>query len=268
MQEPTSTPNSSSCDCSTGCCSVYELPWVEELLGESFHPGGPELSERSIESLHLKPGDQALDIACGRGGSTIAMAKQNVLVTAIDASSKQLKVAAAQAKELTGIHFVNAEAEAIPNELGPFQGILCECALSLAKAQGPTVTSWRKLLAPGGRIALSDMIVNGELPESLQGDLGKFACIGGALSIDGYSQLLSNAGFEKIEYHDEAPALRMAIGALKKKLLLYGISRLTQITSEIGHSISDIKRALDDARSAIDSGTLSYGRFSARRPFE
>lgn len=263
--ESTSTNTSSSCGC-TGCCTAYEYPWVEELLGGSFHPGGAELSARSIRSLQLNPGESVLDIACGQGGSSIAMAKTGLQVTALDASEKQLGVAVQNAEGLDGISFVQANAAEIPSDLGPFQGVLCECAFSLTNHQAATANSWRNLLAPGGRIALSDMVVNGTLPESLQGEIGNLVCIGGALSAEGYTTVLQEAGFTEIQYEDEAPALRQALVELKKKLLLYGISRLAEISQDIGYSLSDLKKCLDDARAAVESGALSYGRFSARRP--
>lgn len=110
------------------------------------------------------------------------------------------------------------------------------------------------------------MIVNDALPPSLSGEIGKLACLGNARSIETYTAILREAGFEEIVYHDEAPALLDTLSSMKRKLLVYGISRIAEITQDIGFSLADMKSALNDAKAAVKSGTLSYGRFSARKP--
>ena len=58
------------------CAQFYEQDWVQDLLGESFHPGGPDLSARLVHSLNLPEGARVLDVACGIGTTTLMMARQ------------------------------------------------------------------------------------------------------------------------------------------------------------------------------------------------
>lgn len=261
-----SDPTKSSCCSGVSCCSVYEHDWVEDFLGESFHPGGPELSDRTIADLQVESGMKILDVACGRGTSAIRMAKLGAQVLATDASSKQLELAQAKLDGTEQINFQQIQAEHIPSELGPFQGILCECAFSLVQDQEKAAKAWLEALAPSGRLAISDMVVNQELPPSLAGEIGKLACLGNARSVKTYTSILEQAGFTNIVYHDEGPALLKTLGSMKRKLLVYGISRMAEITNDIGFTLTELKNALNDAKTAVKSGTLSYGRISAQKP--
>ncbi|MBK1880106.1 class I SAM-dependent methyltransferase [Pelagicoccus mobilis] len=261
-----SESSNSSCCGGVSCCSVYEHDWVEDFLGESFHPGGPELSGRSIESLQITPGTRVLDIACGRGSSAVKMAELGANVLATDASPKQLELAKSKLVGGESIQFQELRAEAVPEELGPFDGILCECAFSLVQDQEKASQAWFKVLAPGGRLSISDMIVNQPLPPSLAGEIGNLACLGNAQSVEQYTSILSKAGFQNIVYHDEGPALLETLSSMKRKLLVYGISRMAEITNDIGFSLAEMKNALNDAKSSVKSGALSYGRISAHKP--
>ncbi len=261
----TVTSNSSLCGCVGGCCSIYEKPWVQEFLGESFHPGGLELTHRSIASLDLPAGARVLDVACGTGASARALADSGYQVLGIDASAQQIENAQAASEGRQGLTFRQAAAEDLPEDLDAFDGIFCECAFSLVSDQPSVAESWIRRLVPGGRLAISDMIVEAELPPSLQGEMGDWACLGGAKSSAEYVSILKRAGFQDIEYHDEREALFASISQLKRKLLVYGVGHLADVVQDLGASLPDLKDALKDATQATREGKLSYGRFSATK---
>ncbi|MCH6255148.1 methyltransferase domain-containing protein [Puniceicoccaceae bacterium K14] len=254
---------STLCGCIGSCATVYEQPWVQELLGESFHPGGMELTRRSIASLGLKNGSRVLDVASGTGVTAEALADSGFAVVGIDASEKQVSAATERFVENSHVSFRHASAENIPNDLGMFDGVFCECAFSLVSDKDKVAANWARVLALGGRLAISDMVVEGELPESLKGEMGSWACLGGARSREEYEFLLRKAGFIKIEYVDESEAVKEMISMLKKKLLVYGLGNLTDMIKDLGVSLPDLLLALKDAARAANSGVLSYGRFSA-----
>ena len=181
-------PESSGSPCGSvapSCCTIYEQPWVEDLLGESFHPGGMELTQRSIASLRLPPGSRVIDVACGTGISAQALAKAGFEVLGIDASAKQVEAASKRAGETAGLAFKVGRADALPVEMAAFDGIFCECALSLVSDKAAVTKNWIQALRPLGRLAISDMVVSGPLPDSLAGEVGNWACLGGALSAAG-----------------------------------------------------------------------------------
>jgi 2-polyprenyl-3-methyl-5-hydroxy-6-metoxy-1,4-benzoquinol methylase len=265
VEKPSSSVSASGC-VGSSCCTVYEQPWVEELLGESFHPGGLALTERSIASLGLPKGASVLDVACGTGVSAQALAGAGYEVLGIDASSKQVEKASQRARSVENVSFSVGSAESFAGEGKVFDGLFCECAFSLVSDKVIVSKNWMRLLEPGGRLAISDMVVEGALPETLTGDVGNWACLGGALSRDDYSRILAEAGFEEIRFDDEKEAMAESISQLKRKLLLYGIGRLAEVAEDLGASLGELKRALQDARQAVDEGVLTYGRICATRP--
>lgn len=259
-------PLSTLCGCIGSCATVYEQPWVQELLGESFHPGGMELTRRSIVSLALESGAKVLDVASGTGVTAEALSESNFSVVGIDASELQVKKANERVSENSLISFRHASAEDLPDDLVDFDGVFCECALSLVADKSKVAENWARVLKSGGRLAISDMVVEGELPASLKGEMGSWACLGGALSRVQYESVLKEAGFVDIEYFDESEAVVEMISMLKKKLLLYGLGSLADMIQDLGVSMPELLAALKDASKATKSGLLSYGRFSARLP--
>ena len=65
----------SATEIKTCCASLYESDWTRLLLGDSFHPGGLNLTERLGELLDLGPGQRVLDVAAGVGTSAIFLAR-------------------------------------------------------------------------------------------------------------------------------------------------------------------------------------------------
>ncbi len=263
---PPSSISNNACGCSDGCCTIYEKSWVRDFLGDSFHPGGIELTQRSIESLGLAPRSRILDLACGTGITARLFAEKGHLVIGLDASANQVENARNQSSNTEGIRFIQGQAESPDPDLGTFNALFCECAFSLIENKVLAARNWFDRLMPGGLIALSDMIVNGQLPESLTGQVGSWACLGGALSQKAYEQHLLDAGFRNIQYSDERDAVIEGISTLKRKLLLYGISNLAEVVEDIGVSLPELHRALKDAAQAVKDNELTYGRFVAEKP--
>src|ERR671923_304621 len=75
---------------------------------------------------------------------------------------------------------------------GEFDAVLCECSLSTFPDKGRAVAEMRRVLRPGGRVAISDVVTDhARLPEQLRGTVATLACVGGALPLAGYEQLLA-----------------------------------------------------------------------------
>ena len=84
---PTSEADTVSC-----CARFYEQAWVHELMGDSFHPGGIELSRRLFEQLRLAPGARVLDVACGTGTTAIDLCRRyDVEIVAVDFSALNIE---------------------------------------------------------------------------------------------------------------------------------------------------------------------------------
>ena len=88
------------------CCSAfYEQDWVRHLAGDIFHPGGPELTHRTIAAMGLPAGAHIADLGCGTGTSALMLAENPGLnVSAIDISADNIKRAQdRQLSEVVGL---------------------------------------------------------------------------------------------------------------------------------------------------------------------
>lgn len=88
-QAASETTHDSVPDC---CSAFYEQDWVRLLAQDLFHPGGRELTDRTVDSMGLAPSQKLLDLGCGSGTSAIAIAERlGVRVTGVDLSEANVK---------------------------------------------------------------------------------------------------------------------------------------------------------------------------------
>ena len=92
MPAPTTTESMTAVAC---CAAFYEQDWVQAVLGDSFHPGGTDLTARLVRGLHLPPNARVLDVACGIGTQAIGLARRGFAVTASDVSAGAVRRARA-----------------------------------------------------------------------------------------------------------------------------------------------------------------------------
>jgi len=154
------------------CAAFYEQDWVQPVLGESFHPGGTDLSARLVRELHLPPKSRVLDVACGIGTTARLMADEYGLdVVGLDASAANV----AKAENVVGASaaitatFVTGDAAALPFPDDSFDAVVCECAVSTFADQARVVAEFARVLKPGGVVGISDMVIEGELPRTSPG---------------------------------------------------------------------------------------------------
>ena len=114
------------------CARLYESDFAKLLLGDSFHPGGVQLTERLGTLLGLTPQSRVLDVASGKGTSALFLAERfGCEVVGIDYSGRNVEEAnaAAAAKGLSrACSFRAGDAERLPVADASFDAIICECA--------------------------------------------------------------------------------------------------------------------------------------------
>jgi ubiquinone/menaquinone biosynthesis C-methylase UbiE len=193
------------------CCStMYQSDIARFLLGDSFHPGGLQLTEHLGTVLHLAQGQRVLDIASGRGKSAIALAQHfGCQIQGIEYSTQSVQEATEAAAEAGVAHlvtFLQGDAECLPVANETFDTVICECAFCTFPNKSTAASEMWRVLKPGGRVGLSDLTRLGDVPEELQGLLLWIACIADAQPVDDYARYLTQAGFvvDLIEAHDEA----------------------------------------------------------------
>jgi arsenite methyltransferase len=252
------------------CAAVYAHPFVRWLLGNELHPGGEATTGRALELIGVGANERLLDVASGAGTSALLAARERgceVIGVEYGQSAVDAANAAARAARVDGsVSFRRGDAEALPFADGGFDAVLCECSLCTFPDKRLAMAEIRRVLKPGGRLALCDVVVErDQLPVQVEGALATIACVGEALSREGYEDLLAGAGLRILAAEsrdDDAAAL-----ARRVEDRLRG-ARLLGLDSEAGWPIaaSDAIDVVRSAQRAIADGGLGYTIFAAASP--
>ena len=274
MSEPKTTDTTAAC-----CANFYEQDIIQELLGGSYHPGGENLSGTLARSLGLTPGQTVLDVACGVGTTSRLMSKQlGLCATGLDFSkinvgkAEQLSADEAQnsvngspdAGESTPLFqpgelkFVEGSADDLPFDDGQFDGLVCECAVSTFADQSKAAGEFFRVLKPGGVFGMTDMVLNGELPEKYAEQVAPWTCMAKALNADGYSQLFSEAGFKLIDDQDHSHTLLEMATDIKRKLVMAGVGKALGAIGSLGMSLSEMRSMLSQSSELVRAETIQY----------
>jgi arsenite methyltransferase len=251
------------------CAAVYEHPAVHWLLGGELHPGGEATTRRALELIGVRPGERLLDVASGTGTSAILAAREHRCLVAGVEYGEPAVADAQRAADSSGlcdrVGFVAGDAEALPFDDSQFDAALCECSLCTFADKPRALAEIRRVLRPTGRLALSDVVVDRErLPDTLRGAMATVACIGEALSRDGYVELLTAAGLRPtaIESRDEdAAALAERVHDRLRGARVLGLDQMDGSPVAIEEALERVQAA----RSAIAQGSLGYAIFAASR---
>ena len=256
-------------DVKSCCAALYEHPAVRWLLGDELHPGGAATTRRAFELIGARPGERLLDIASGKGDSSLLAARElGCAVTGIDYRPAAV-MEAARAADAAGIGdrvaFHVGDAEALPLEEATFDAVLCECSLCMFAEKATALAEIRRVLRPGGRVAIADVVADHDrLPASLRGPLATAACVGAALSREELLQELASGGFRLLgtkSCTQEAAEMAERVHDRLRGARILGIGRLTGSAWAIEQAIA----MATAARAAIAQDALDYAIFAAAR---
>ncbi|MFQ6101308.1 MAG: arsenite methyltransferase [Anaerolineae bacterium] len=153
----------------------------------------------------LRPGEVVLDLGSG-GGIDCFLAAEKVgpegRVLGLDMTTEMIKLARRNAKKIgaTNVEFRYGEMEDIPLPDESVDVIISNCVINLSPDKDAVFGEAYRVLRPGGRMTISDIVVNGELPQSIRDRLDAWAsCIAGALDESDYLSKIRAAGFEGVE---------------------------------------------------------------------
>ena len=265
----TMTPGTTSTTLKSCCARAYENEFAHMLLGDSFHPGGLDLTRRLGTLLDLRPGLRVLDMASGKGESAIFLAKEfHCEVVGIEFSPRNVEEASARAAEAGVSHlvtFIEGDAEQTGLADASFDRVLCECAFCTFPDKPAAAREMARILCHDGRIGISDLTRRGQLPEDLSGLISWIACIADALPVSEYSAALEAAPFRitLIEAHDNC-LLQMARDVQGRLLGLELMAGLKKLDLP-GVDLSQAKQFARAAMAAIQEGTIGYALMLAKR---
>lgn len=200
---PTSSCGSSDETESMSASKLYPLSELdtlpEEVTGLSLGCGDP------ITLASLQPGQTVLDLGSG-GGIDCFMAARKVgntgHVIGVDMTPQMLERARANQERMgyANVEFRLGEIEHLPVADNSVDVIISNCVVNLSPDKPQVFREAMRVLKPGGKLALSDIVTDGPLPQEIKDSLSAWAgCVAGALDVKDYLSSLEAAGFEKIE---------------------------------------------------------------------
>src|SRR5580693_6190815 len=164
-------------------------------------------------TAHLKPGEVVVDLGSG-GGLDVFLASKQVgpqgRAIGIDMTPAMIESARANAEAggYTHVEFHLSTIDRIPLPDASVDCVISNCVLNLAPDKPAVFREIARVLKPGGRLAVSDIALKGELPEAIARSMAAYVgCIAGAIKIDDYRAGLLAAGFEHVEIVDSGADL-------------------------------------------------------------
>lgn len=253
------------------CCSqLYTSDWPRLLIGDALHPGGLELTRRLGGLLGIGRDRTLLDVACGSGTSAVYLARElGCSVTGVDYAESNIasaRQAAATAGLTARARFLSADSEHLPFADSSFDAVICECSFCTFPDKPLAAREIFRVLCPGGRFGMTDVVRSGPLPAELDSLLAWSACIADAQPAEGYRSILESCGFEveMVERHDAA--LGGLVDRVRRRLVG---AQLASGLGKLDLPWIDLITATSLARSAvraIEDGRLGYALLVAAKP--
>jgi SAM-dependent methyltransferase len=176
-----------------GISEIGQVP--EDALKASLGCGNPTALAR------LEPGEVVLDLGSG-GGIDVLLSARRVGPTGkaygLDMTDEMLELARRNQREsgLTNVEFLKGQIESIPLPDDTVDVIVSNCVINLSADKDRVLREAFRVLKPGGRFAVSDVVVSGALPSAVRESMLLWVgCVAGALSEDEYRRKLEAAGF-------------------------------------------------------------------------
>ncbi len=195
------------CDPGLRCCD----PITTNLYGPEEKGLIPEQAVRAslgcgnpTALIDLRPGETVLDLGSG-GGMDVLLSAQRVGPTGraygLDMTDEMLALARENQRQagVTNVEFLRGEIENIPLPENSVDVIISNCVINLSADKDRVLREAFRVLKPGGRFAVSDVVVRGSMPEEVRKSMLLWVgCIAGALDAGEYMAKLEAAGFEGV----------------------------------------------------------------------
>jgi ubiquinone/menaquinone biosynthesis C-methylase UbiE len=226
------TESSGGCGCGSGACCSDEQAAAEAKFGELLYDAEQrgELPDAAVLAslgcgnpvavADLNEGETVLDLGSGGGIDVILSAKRagpSGTAYGLDMTDEMLALAQRNARDagVTNVHFLKGVIEQIPLPADSVDVVISNCVINLSVDKPAVFTEMARVLKPGGRIGISDIVGEDHLTPDDRAERGSYVgCIAGALTTSEYQALLEAAGFEQtsIEFtHQVADGMHSAI---------------------------------------------------------
>ena len=194
----------------SSCCGTVESPSARIGYSDAERAAAPEGADLGLGCGNpqaiaaLEPGERVLDLGSGAGFDAFLAAGQvgsTGRVIGVDMTPEMIAKARANVAKTTfeNVEFRQGEIERLPVEDATIDVIMSNCVINLSTDKPAVFREAFRVLAPGGRLAISDIVTTAPLPESIRADLRAYAgCIAGAALVSGIESMLEEAGFADV----------------------------------------------------------------------
>ena len=197
--------------CAPGCCgpapgASLSLGYASEDLAAVPEGANMGLGCGNPQAIAaLREGETVLDLGAGGGFDCFLAAKQvgpNGLVIGVDMTPDMVSKARANAKKVgtSNVDFRLGEIEHLPVGDNAIDVILSNCVINLSPDKRAVFSDAFRVLKPGGRLAISDVVATDELPQAIRDSLTAMTgCVAGSATVATIEELLVDAGFQDIQ---------------------------------------------------------------------
>lgn len=192
--------------CGGGCTDDFTTFSDSYEHLEGYHPDADLGLGCGIPTDHsaIKPGDTVVDLGSGAGNDcfiTRAIVGENGKVIGLDFSDDMLAKARKNALKMSykNVDFIQGDIEEMPLEGNIADVVVSNCVLNLIPDKRKAFSEIYRILKPGGHFCISDVVLEGDLPEALKNAAEMYAgCVSGALQAKDYLKLIKESGFVHI----------------------------------------------------------------------
>ncbi len=242
--------NGSCCASSVSCCSAPTDEQVSKIIGYSQAemdavPEGANLGlgcGNPTALASLKEGERVLDLGSGAGFDCFLAAKKvgkDGRVIGVNMTPEMLDKARSNAKKgkYANVEFRLGEIENLPVADRSVDVVISNCVINLAPNKRRVFEEAFRVLAPNGRLMVSDIVLLRELPKAVQKNVEAYAgCIAGAEIKEKYLELIRNAGFQNVNVlQEKVYPLEYIISEPESK----------EAISRLGMTAEEVKQAAD-----------------------
>jgi len=202
----------------TSCCgagNLLESDYLDPITSNLYRPdeiaGLPDEAVRvsfgcgnPTALATIQPGETVLDLGSGGGIDVLRSARRvgpTGKVYGLDMTDEMFALARDNQRKagVTNVEFLQGDIEAIPLPDNAVDLIISNCVINLSPDKDRVLKEAFRVLRPGGRLAISDIVVRGSMPEEIRHSVELWTgCVAGALEQTVYQQKLEQAGFEQI----------------------------------------------------------------------
>lgn len=221
-------------------------PWnaLRLTVGGPLHPGGEAATVDLLERAGVGPGTRLVDVGCGAGNALDLARDRGASAVGID-------------RQPGGIEAVRGDLAALPIADASVDVAIAECVLCLADDFGAAAGELRRVLQPGGRLAVSDVVLDGPPPD-LPASIARALCLEGAPERRDLPGALAGAGFAvegRRDHREDLLAMRDRVAGR------IDYERLLRAFGDRGQTLLD---GIERLEAAIEDGRVGYISVVAR----